>query len=303
MRKSVTMFAVSMLGVGLVGMNVVRAAGPETVFKPATLSATQGFKTIAVGDTKFFVAPDPIFAGSNVQAASATGGAMELTVGADISGRVSAAMKKTERLAIFVGGTFVNAPIVRSAADGKIVLAGLSSFNSDHLINVLGNTGAGAGAATMSVVTNQTTVNPGETVTVDLYLSGAADMKAYQARVNATGAQTGKIAVSSMVIDKQRSNYVFGTANVIDAVDNTGNRLGAVIFDGSVNVNNPLYLGSFTFQTPADVHETYVVNVEVGEESFLRDSAAEPIEFRVGAPIVVTVGAPARLGQPERTGK
>jgi hypothetical protein len=297
------MFAVSMLGVGLIGMNVVRAAGPETVFKPATLSATQGFKTIAVGDTKYFVAPDPMFSGSNVQAASADGGALQLTVGADIANRVSAAMKKTERLAIFVGGTFVNAPIVRSASDGKIVLAGLSSFNTDHLVNVLGNTGAGAGSATMSVVTNQTSVNPGDMITVDVYLSGAADLKAYQVRANATSGQTGKIAVAEMVVDKERSNYVFGTGNVIDAVDNNDKRLGAVIFEGSVNVGNPLYLGSFTFQTPEDIHEAYVINVEVGEESFLRNSTAEPIEFRVGAPVVVSAGTPNRLGQPERSGK
>lgn len=286
MRKSMTLLGMGLLGAGL----VVSAANAEVVFKPASTSPTQGFSVLNTDEGDIFVAGQAAFTDADVTAAQAirNGSAIQLTASGQVNG--------VERLAIFADGEFIGAPVVR-ATEGGITLTGLSRAASAHVANVIGNTGAGSNAAVISVEPNTTNVRPGSSFSVDVYIANVADLNTYQVRVNATSASVGALPVSDLYIDKDREDFVFGAGEVLDAVDNNGLRMGALMFNSqTIDTVDRLYLGTYTFDVPAGTHGRIYVNVEVGEESFLRNPLSRPIEFRLGQAGVVNLGGrtPAR---------
>ena len=163
---------------------------------------------------------------------------------------------------------------------------------AEHMWNALGITGAPSNAAKISVVTDTATIRSGGTFTADVFIEGVADLRVYQVRVTATSASTGRLVATSLIVDQARDDYIFGgqgSQNLISAEDNLGKRLGGLLIEGSVDGSG--YLGTYTFAAPKGVDAVFYVNVEVGEESFLRTNDAWPIPFQLGSPAVVTTGS------------
>ena len=287
MRKIMTLTLIGMLC-------VVGTANAEVVFKPATTVATDGFKQLTTPTGRFFVASDAVLGEADVLAAQLIrgGSAVALTVPADVNRGLTAG-GTYDRLAVFVDGTLITAARFRALGD-SLVLSGLTPATGQLIANVIGVTGVDPNAPVMSVVTRAGSVESGGTITADVFVNNGVDVQVYQALVRATGTVSGRLPASELMIDKSRSDFIFGTAQVIDAVDYTQSRMGALQFTGGVTGGG--YLGTFVFQTNAGVNETIYLNLEVGEQSFVTDSNGAVIPHRTGEPAVVTIGVAPQLG-------
>lgn len=145
-------------------------------------------------------------------------------------------------------------------------------------------------AATISVKAAQTTATAGSLVSVDAFVSNAADLAVFQLQLAATGGQKGSLTLESITIGKERPDFVFGEAEILDAVDMNQGRVGALRYTGGTNVVKPVYLATFHFRATNDANGTFKINLQNGNESFLNDSAAVQIPHQKSADAEVTVG-------------
>ncbi len=83
--------------------------------------------------------------------------------------------------------------------------------------------GAGVTAAAI-----QASGQPGQVFPVDVYLSNIPDLGAYQLLVKATGGTQGTLTVQDLAINRDRKDYVFGQAEIVDVVSKHQNLLAAV---------------------------------------------------------------------------
>lgn len=286
MRRFLMLSAVGML-VGVVGLQSAQA---DVIFRAASSQSEAGFKPMTSANGEFFVASKDLFNGNDVLA-TASGRGLALQISEDIANSV----RDLNRLAVFVDGALVDAPEFQ-LANGQLVL-NTSRQVGQHLGNVLGRTNASADAPIFSVRASQSSIKSGEQFSVDVFLSNVTDLALYQVRVIATGARTGNIPMSDIQISKERSDYIFDDlSQVMDAADMNGARMGAFLMTGSVNFDQPRYLGTYTFQAPAGVSDTFYVNVEVGPESLLTDETSQELAFQIDRPAVVQAGVQRSLG-------
>lgn len=286
MRRFLMLSAVGML-VGVVGLQPALA---DVTFRAASSQSEAGFKPMTSTNGEFFVASTDLFSGSDVRAAASSRG-----VALRIAEGLANSVRSLDRLAVFVDGAFVDAPEFQ-LANGQIVL-NTSRQVGQHLTNVLGRTNAPADAPIYSVKAAQSRIKAGGQFSVDVFLSNVTNVALYQVRVIATGARTGNVPMSDIQINKTRSDYIFDDlSQVMDAADMNGARMGAFLMTGSVEFDQPRYLGTYTFQAPAGVSDTFYVNVEIGQESILTNEGSEDIAFQIDVPAVVQVGTQRSIG-------
>ncbi|MHC5109013.1 MAG: hypothetical protein ACYTHJ_03940 [Planctomycetota bacterium] len=130
----------------------------------------------------------------------------------------------------------------------------------------------------------------GELVSVDVFLKNVSDVAVYQVQVAATGGRQGGLELESIVIDKDREDFVFGDAQVIDAVDNTRARSGALMITGSTDVVDARYLVTYNFRATRNASGTFNVAIQAGEETFLLAPDSTKIAARAGTGVEVVVG-------------
>jgi hypothetical protein len=295
----------AMLCVGVTGMQSTRADGDSVQaaartpvsFHLASTKAVRGYERMTIGNDTVYVAPKAALSGSDVPLAEAIEGTgLDLALTDGTAGRLSGLMRKhgADRLAVYVGGRLVITATVSVPGDGdRAILSGLSSKQAQHLARVLnGETLAGP---TMMLVPTRSTIQPGESVVVDLFLAAVSDCRTYQAGVEVTGGTRGQLVVEDLAVLDNRPDYVFGTRQKIDAVDEKGRRLGATLFDGGVDVGRPMHLGNFTLRASPDAAGSFEVSVRMDETSFLRTSGHHPIQFYQGPTATINVGAPGRI--------
>ena len=150
---------------------------------------------------------------------------------------------------------------------------------------------------TMSVVTAQRAVLPGGLIKVDVFVSNVTDLSVYQVKLAVTGGEKGNLKSETLKIDKNRDDYVFGKAEVIAAEDTDGSRMGAMQFTGSVDVTRPGYLGTYSYRASEDAAGAFQVGIELGKNSFLRNSAGRAIPFVPGKAVKVSIAGetPSRI--------
>ena len=152
-----------------------------------------------------------------------------------------------------------------------------------------------AATPTLSVKAMQNAVKPGDMVTVELYISMVSDLSVYQFAVGAKGGEQGALKLEEIIIDQKRPGYVFAGGQVIAAPDIKNSRAGALIMgvkEGR-NVSKPTYIATAKFRVSGDAKGTFDVNLVAGQETFLRNSKALAIDFKIAAPAKVTVAGRA----------
>lgn len=153
-----------------------------------------------------------------------------------------------------------------------------------------------AATATISVKALQANVQPGGTVTVEAYISGAPNVAAYQIMVGATGGDKGTLTVDSMSIDRARPDFaLFNTgAEILDVQDKKAGWIGLVRVSGATDMVKPVYVATFTFKASSDAAGTFKLNVRTDNtDSFILDLAATQVPHKVGAAVEITVGGAA----------
>ncbi|MGB2987976.1 MAG: hypothetical protein WBE26_19075 [Phycisphaerae bacterium] len=312
MRKVTAVLTAAVLSVGLTGVREAQATDSvrptkrsPISFRLAATTAVRSYEEMTVGRSEtVYVAPQAALSGDEVAFAeamdSSKGNAIDMALADGVAGRLAAMMKKhgADRLAVFVGDKLVATGSLKvDAAGNRAVLSGVPSVHADRLIRVLN--GLAPTGPTVTVVPSQSNVQPGEAVKVDAFVNGVSDLRVYQMGLSVTGGTKGRLVMEDAVI-ATRGDHVFGTAKKIDAVDKTSGLMGAMLFDSSVEVVKPAYLGTYMLRASADAAGTFDVNVHMDHSSFLRDSKNWSIGFYPGPAATITVGTPSRL---QRTDK
>ena len=147
---------------------------------------------------------------------------------------------------------------------------------------------ADAAGAKFKVTATQKVVAPRETFTVEVRLVNVTDLGALQFMMKTTGGTQGTLTVVDIAMDKERPDYVFGTAQAIAAVDEQQWRAGAVLMNGGRDFESAS-VATVTLRASTDAAGTFQVNVAKNQETFLRDSTAAPIPVFIGKDLTITV--------------
>lgn len=142
---------------------------------------------------------------------------------------------------------------------------------------------------TFTIKILQKAVAPGSTVTAEVRLHKVTDLGAFQFMMKTSGGERGSVTVENIVIDKQRQDFVFGTAQAFSAVDHSQMRAGGVLVDGGRDIVDSAYLATVTFRVSDDAAGTFQLNVDKGRETFLRNSSAVAIAEAIGPAATITV--------------
>jgi hypothetical protein len=149
--------------------------------------------------------------------------------------------------------------------------------------------------ATLSVVPSLDRVPAGGSVDVDVYVGTVSDLRAYQVALEVTGGRRGGFELTRIRIDTDRAKYAFGSSKIVEAIDLSEARVGALPFSGTSGVRKSAYLATFTFKASEDAKGTFDVRVQLGEKSLLRTSDGKAVELDANdARIVVSASTRPR---------
>ena len=87
-----------------------------------------------------------------------------------------------------------------------------------------------------------------------------------------------------------RADYVFGESDIVRATSPISSRLAAVLYDGTVDVGQPAYLGTYTYVSSPDASGMFRVNVNAGSDSLLVDNDSGQMPFNIGADAKIYIG-------------
>ena len=130
-------------------------------------------------------------------------------------------------------------------------------------------------------------IEPGQVVDVEVYIDSAEDLGAYEVSLEVSGGKGGYLELEELFIDTAREDYVFGPASIAQGVSPGGRRLGAVLWDGGVAVEEPAYLGTFRYRASPEAQGWYTVSVRANPHSFLNDCEGVDLSASPGVPAVI----------------
>lgn len=312
MRKVMTVLVAALVSVGVIGQasadrpgDAQRAGKKTTVsFRLAATSPTPGFEAMTLGDGRtVYVSPQAALSGGQVATADTiatrTGSDVSLSLTKEAAGRFGtmSADLGVDHLAVFVGGKLVSAGTFSFSADeGLATITGLSSDQAQVVTRAIRGKSAVRVGRTITVVASQGTIQPGEEVTLEVFVKGGiSDLRAYQVALTFSGGTSGQLTTSNMWMDTERADYVFAGHEKLDALDRTGGRAGAVILSGGTGAMRMGYLASYTAKASADASGTFTVNVRTQDASLVANTGSRFIEFASGPDAVITVGTPSRI--------
>jgi len=128
------------------------------------------------------------------------------------------------------------------------------------------------GSPQFTLVASGDLFDPSEDVQIEVYVSEATNVFAYEVALEVTGGTGGSLMVTDITVDQNRTDYVFyGMAVPLQAKDLPGMRVG-----GSFNTALPgvtgtgqVYLATFTFQPAGGATGVFNINVAGAGKSFL----------------------------------
>lgn len=157
---------------------------------------------------------------------------------------------------------------------GQVTLRGSNAGATDLSL-------ADGTAAVIEFVPAQASVRAGRSVRVDVYVSGAENLRAYQVAPRVLTADSGELGFASGRIDESRADYVFAGRQTIAAFDTEGWRFGSIMYEGGVRADERAYVGSFELTTSPDASGTYLIGANVDASTFLADLNSAAIDYRV----------------------
>ena len=147
----------------------------------ATSTPAQGHEELTFGGRTLYLVPRATLAGSKVVSAEAittrSGSDIELALTDEGADWLSSAISKhkADHVAIFAGRKPLgSAMLTFEAGEGSLKLVGLTGEQAERLVRVLNRSAVAPAGATFTVVPDRTTIQPGETVNVRVFLSGAS---------------------------------------------------------------------------------------------------------------------------------
>ncbi len=225
MRKVMTVLAAALVSVGVVGQasagrptDAQRAGKQAAVsFRLAATNPTPGFEALTFGDRTVYVSAQEALSAGQVAAtdtiSTRTGSDVSLSLTKEAAGRFGtmSAGLGADYLAVFVGGKLVSAGTFSFSADeGLATITGLSSDQAQVVTRAIRGKSAVRVGRTIAVVASQGTIQPGEEVTLEVFIKGGiSDVRAYQVALTFSGGTSGQLTTSNLRMDAERTDYVF----------------------------------------------------------------------------------------------
>jgi hypothetical protein len=225
------------------------------------------------------------------------GSDMALTLTPEAAARLAdiRAKQPGDQVALFVSGQAVMAAGLRFDANGGVAtITGLSDAQAERLTSLL-TRGAGPAGPTLTAVASRAQIMPGETMNVDIYVSGVSELRTYQLTLDVAGGSAGALNTTDLWVTDSRPDFVFGGLQKLDGMDKVGNRIGVVLMSGSVNAEQSRYVGSFAVTASDQASGAFRVNVSTGINTGLWDEATERVAFSTGPDAIITVGSAAGI--------
>ncbi len=301
MRRFVMLTAALLVGVGFIGLESARAdrpaKGDQVTLRLATDVPTRGMEKITVGDRTLFISGKAGISGRDVVSTEAIesrdGSDVELSLTKAGAARLAGLMKDagTNQAVLFSGRKALMAGTISFSSDqGIATITGLNADDAQQLSQMIQGRRS-IGGPTLTVVANTTSIAPDGAVTLDVFVSGVASLRTYQTKLGISGGDAGQLTVDDLFVDHTRADYVFGTAQKLDAVDRTGNRIGAVLMDGGVDAMGAKYVGTYTVRASSDAAGTFNVNVITADRSsIVMTSENKELAVGAGPSAMITVG-------------
>jgi hypothetical protein len=141
----------------------------------------------------------------------------------------------------------------------------------------------------ISLTASSSTVSPGGTVNVDVFVSGPTELRGYQSALQIRGGKAGSLTFDAADVNQQRSDFVFIGLNFVTSTDVTDGRLMGALYSGGVDVGNPpKYVGTFTLRASTSASGTFVVDLRIADTS-LRDPNNQSVLWVGSGSVLITV--------------
>ena len=281
MRRAMVVTLVGMVGVGFALVSTA-SAGERTKsarkdravsFRLASESSQDGYEHMSVrGGDDFYVSSKALFTHEQVVSIhtvdARNGQALELTLAPEAANTLRNA--SADRLAIISKGRLMAAPRIETiSADGVARVTDLSPEQVTRLSRMFRPRGAEPVGAFLQIVPREASGLGGDLFTVDVFIRSAKNLRTYQVALDVTGGSSGSLTREEAWIDVDRTDYIFGSAQAIKAVDEVGGRMGGVLFDGTVQVTGQVYVGTFAFRASDDAEGTFSVRARSNGDTFI----------------------------------
>jgi len=292
MTKSKWMYAAA--GVALVTVVTSAWAGDRAsrsdkgaLFRLASSTAIAGFTAQQTSDGQtIYVGSENLFTIGQIEALTSSRDRdrdiVALALAPGVSEKLALATGRTgaNQVAMLRGGRVVTVGSIEAIGVNEATLSGLNVDEVTRLSRILATKGLSGEAAMVTVVPRQESALAGGTLTVDVYVSNVSGLRTYQFALEVSGGTTGSLSRSAGLVDVAHADFVFGTDQVIQAVDEQHGRFGAVLFRGSRDVTGQKYVGSYTYDVSPDASGSFTIGVDESRVSFMTDAAGEDIVFR-----------------------
>lgn len=295
MRRAMRVMTASVLTLGVAAVlaqadrpAIRDAKGSVVTLHRASAQPAEGLRkeTLASGQV-IYVSPAPVANSMEILEVNNTEQGTTLRISGDAAARLDG------QVAVFINDKLASVgPITQ---DGQVTLGRLTPDQADRLSRIVTQPSVPVGGPVLTVVPAG---QRDGLYLVDVFVQGADDLRIYQVSLQVGGGTAGRLQLENVVVDQSRPDYVFGQAHIVEASSPRTGWLTAVLYEGSVKVTAPKYLGTYSFRPTPDATGTFRINVNLGEDTLLADGANENFNFSSGADARITVGArPTRINE------
>jgi len=249
-------------------------------FRAASTTPTEGYDRAALDGQTLYIAPQTLLTADQVtgirtQPTAGGGTAMALSLTEQGAGRLSGT-GAADHVAVFVDNQLITVGTL-AVQGGQATISGLTSGQAERVSKLLSRGSVSPSGTAITVV--PVSQSNGEYV-FDAYAQNVSGLRTYQVKLAAAGGDKGTLTLSDVRVDESRPDYVFFGNEAVKAADKSGSRLGATLYDGTVNAASAAYLGTWVFHASADASGSFQVSVVSGSESFLATPSNEIIASR-----------------------
>ncbi len=150
---------------------------------------------------------------------------------------------------------------------------------------------SGGPMAGLMLVPRVRSAAPGGVVRVDVFLSGAPTLRAYQLAFASSGGSSGRMNVETISIDSQRPDYAFAGLAAQSAVSTTGGKLANATMSAWANCSASRYLCTLTLRATADSNGTFVVKLGDSPATLLLDAGGAVLNQTTGSAKIAVIRA------------
>lgn len=165
-------------------------------------------------------------------------------------------------------------------------------------------------AAVFTLVPTMPIARNGELIEVEVFVSGAPDVRGYQLAVEAvvdapSSGHRVRVELVDVSIDTTRTDYVLHGVEHVAALDATYGRLAAATYTGGVTVSDDdAYVGTFTFRASSDAAGLVRFDVRSADTTVLDSTGGSMAIESSSASISVGPASDGRVGsKPIRRGR